>query len=47
MEVVCLEDNAFFALLDRILMHVKQSYSIKEDKWTSCEEAMKKLRITS
>lgn len=47
MEVICLEDAAFFALLDRAVEHIKKKFTISEDKWISGEEAMKKLRITS
>lgn len=45
MEVICLEDDAFFGLLDRAIAHLKTTFAIKEDKWISPEEAMKKLRI--
>ncbi len=47
MEVICLEDAAFFALLDRAVEHVKSKFIVKEDKWVSGVEAMNKLRITS
>ena len=41
MEVICLEDEAFYALFEQVVQR------IKEDKWISPEEAMQKLRITS
>ena len=47
MEVISIEETAFYALVDRIVEHVKAKYSITEDRWISGEEAMKKLRITS
>jgi hypothetical protein len=47
MEVICLEDEAFFALLDRAVAYLKTSLNIKQDKWVSGEEAMKRLGITS
>lgn len=47
MEIICLEEPAFFALMDRVLDRIKAKEGIKEDKWVSGEEAMKKLRITS
>lgn len=47
MEIICLKDQAFYALVDRVVQHVKDTHSIKEDKWVSAEEAMQKLRITS
>ncbi len=47
MEVICLEEPAFFVLLDRAVEHLKASLNMKQDKWISGEEAMKMLRITS
>jgi NADPH-dependent curcumin reductase CurA len=47
MEVICLEDEAFYSLIDRILQRIKEQNAYKEDKWVSGEEAMQKLRITS
>ena len=47
MEVICLEDEAFYALIEKIDQRTKDQHNIKEDKWVSPEEAMKKLRITS
>lgn len=44
---ICLEDKAFYILLDKVVEHIKQNHFVKEDKWISGEEAMKKLRITS
>ncbi len=47
MQVICLEDEAFYALVEKVINRVKEKQGIKEDKWISGEEAMKKLRITS
>lgn len=47
MEVICLEDKAFYKLIDVVVSHVKELHGKREDKWISSEEAMKKLRITS
>jgi hypothetical protein len=47
MEVICLEDEAFYALIDRVVSRIKEKEGIKEDKWISTEEAMAKLRIKS
>jgi len=47
MEVICLEDEAFYALIDKVVAKVKEKQGIKEDKWISSEEAMSKLRIKS
>lgn len=47
MEVICLHDEAFYALLDVVMERIKEKHSIKEDKWVSGQEAMRKLRITA
>jgi len=47
MEVICLEDKAFYNLIDKVISHLKVTHGVKEDKWISGEEAMQKLRITS
>lgn len=47
MQVICLEDEAFYALVDKLANYLKEKHGTKEDKWISGEEAMKKLRITS
>lgn len=46
MNVICLEDEAFYALVEKVIARVKD-HSKKEDKWISDDEAMRKLRITS
>ena len=47
MEVICLQDEAFFALLNHVIQRIKKDQAIKEDKWVSPMEAMRKLRIQS
>jgi Helix-turn-helix domain len=47
MQVICLQEDAFYELLDRVVARIKDTHNIKEDKWISGEEAMRKLRITS
>ncbi len=47
MNVICLEDEAFQALIDKTIAYIKQQTKILEDKWVSGEEAMHKMRITS
>ena len=47
MEVICLQDEAFYALVERVVEHIKRKENISADKWISGEEAMKMLRITS
>ncbi len=47
MEVICLDEPAFYALINKVTKLIKEQNKITEDKWLSGEEAMKKLRITS
>ena len=47
MQVICLEEPAFYALVDQVVSYVKSKHEVKEDKWISGEEAMKLLHITS
>ena len=47
MEVICLEDAAFYSLVEEVFQRLKKDEKAKEDKWVSAEEAMRKLRITS
>jgi hypothetical protein len=47
LEIVCIESDAFYKLLDEILRYVKRGESPQGDKWISGPEAMKMLRIKS
>lgn len=47
MEVICLQDQAFYDLIEQVVHRIKEKHNIKHDKWISAEEAMAKLRITS
>jgi hypothetical protein len=47
MEVICLQDEAFYKLLEEVVERVKEKNGITHDKWISDTEAMHKLRITS
>jgi hypothetical protein len=47
MNVICLEDAAFYELLDQVVERIKYRHNITEDKWISGEEAMRKLCISS
>lgn len=47
MNVICLEEPAFYALVEQVIKRVKERNGIKEDKWISPDEAMLKLRISS
>ena len=47
MEVICLEDEAFYSIIEQLFERLKDKEKAKEDKWISAEEAMQKLRISS
>lgn len=47
MEVICLENEAFYALIEEVVQRLKEKNKVSEDKWISGEEAMQKMRIKS
>ncbi|MEI9911351.1 MAG: DNA-binding protein [Bacteroidota bacterium] len=47
MEVICLEDEAFYALVEKVVERLKEKLSVRDDKWILPEVAMTKLGITS
>lgn len=47
MNVICLEDEAFYALVEKVVDRIKEKHGIKEDKWLSADDAMRKLGIKS
>ena len=47
MQVICLEDEAFYTLLDRAVQRILEKQSVKDGRWISGEEAMQVLRISS
>lgn len=47
MQVICLQDEAFYALINEVVERIKVQKPFTEDRWIATEEAMRKLRITS
>ncbi|WP_375443735.1 helix-turn-helix domain-containing protein [uncultured Fibrella sp.] len=47
MEVICLQDDAFYTLIDKVVERIQQQQKVREDKWISGSEAMQRLRIQS
>lgn len=47
MEVICLQDEAFYALIEQVVDRIKSVHNVKHDKWISDEEAMQLLNIKS
>lgn len=47
MEVICLEDKAFYALIEEVVGRMKEKRSTTDDIWIDTEAAMKLLGIKS
>lgn len=47
MEVICLQDEAFYKLIEDVVERLKEKQSITHDKWISPERAMEVLNIKS
>jgi hypothetical protein len=47
MEVICLEDIALYALVEKVVDRLKEKIANQNDKWVSDEEAMHLLNIKS
>lgn len=47
MKVICLEEAAFFELIEQVVSRLKDQNSAPLDKWVSDDEAMRLLNIKS
>lgn len=47
MEIICLEEAAFYKLVEQVVERLKTSQGGKKEKWISDEEAMELLNIKS
>lgn len=47
MEVICIEDKAFYDLVSRVVEQLKIIHPRQEAKWVNTEEAMRLLNIKS
>lgn len=47
MEVICIQDAAFYALVEKVVERLLAKQSNSPDKWISGSEVMQKLRISS
>ncbi len=47
MQVICLEEKAFYELVEQVVSRLKEKNSVARDKWVSNEEAMRLLNIKS
>ncbi len=47
MEVICLEEEAFYSLFDKVVEHFEVKYMEKPKQWIDGAEAMSMLNISS
>ena len=47
MEVICLESEAFYSLVEEVVKRVKDNENIEKDKWIQNEEVMELLGVKS
>lgn len=47
MEVICIENTAFYKLVEQVAARVLESYSERPFKWVTPEKAMSLLNISS
>lgn len=45
MDTICLENEAFYSLLDKVICNTKKKLGVKEDRWNSTEQVMNNLHI--
>jgi hypothetical protein len=47
MEVICLQEDAFYALIDQVVERLKTAHNVTKEKWINDDEAMALLNIKS
>jgi len=47
MEVICLQDEAFYQLIEEVVDRIKEKHKITKEKWVTPERAMEILNIKS
>lgn len=47
MQVICLEESAFYALVEQVVARLKDTNKVEKEKWISDEQAMQLLNIKS
>ncbi len=47
MQVICLEESAFYALVEQVVARLKETNNVEKEKWISDEQAMQLLNIKS
>lgn len=47
LNVICLDSEAFYALIDDVVDHIKKEHAPEKERWMSDSEAMELLKISS
>ncbi|MEM7085247.1 MAG: DNA-binding protein [Bacteroidota bacterium] len=47
MEVICIQDEAFYVLIEEVVDRIKEKNKVPHDKWVSPKRAMELLNISS
>ena len=47
LDIICLESEAFYALVEEVVSRLKEKNNVGHDKWINDEEAMQLLHISS
>ncbi len=47
LDIICLESEAFYALVEEVVNRLKEEEGTESDKWINDEEAMKLLHVSS
>ena len=47
MQVICLEESAFYTLIEEVVQRLKEKVGENKEKWISDEQAMKLLNVKS
>lgn len=47
MEVICLEEKAFYALVEEVVQRLKKEHGEEKEKWLTDDEAMHLLNVKS
>jgi len=47
MQVICLQEDAFYVLVEEVVARLKEKHGQEKDRWISDEEAMQLLKIKS
>jgi len=47
MEIICLETEAFYSLIEEVVSRIREKDNLQQDKWVQTQEVMEMLGIKS